>query len=376
MIEIKESENDKGEIVHQLYIDGVRISDLGIEKRDGRFNLIQPESSFESLKKIKFSELLEMNFGKIYLEIESPKLELEVSELDLESKLMTYRRTGVSTKVIEKLKKSKKKSRNLYFILDLDEFRNNEGEFTIFFSIDDVDLSWRKPYSFGEYQYFLCRNLNGTLNNGLYVEGTAFTFRVRSFDDSIGDILEEIQDGIHQAHEQTLEQLATQISEDSITIIRSFPPEFRTACEQYLLYFAEFLNDLGVKAKADLSHESEITFLAITPDGKHVSLRKIHEALSIFLELPKSPFIEVENENNGIREIKYIQEVNNLKAKLAQSEIQIRHERELGEEKERTIKLLSFLTSSLKGEVEKSRLTEKKDEIFTKRNRQNRKNKD
>ena len=63
----------------------------------------------------------------------------------------------------------------------------------------------------------------------------------------------------------------------------------QVACEQYLLYFVQFLKDLGVDATASLTHDAGSVLFAVTPtDGRH-ALERIREALDLYLNLPSSP---------------------------------------------------------------------------------------
>ena len=44
-----------------------------------------------------------------------------------------------------------------------------------------------------------------------------------------------------------------------------FPDAVRVPCEQYLLYFAQFLRDLGVEASSELRHEVGMVLFSVTP---------------------------------------------------------------------------------------------------------------
>jgi hypothetical protein len=147
------------------------------------------------------------------------------------------------------------------------------------------------------------------------------------------------------------------------SVFREFelPSHVRVACEQYLLFFVEFLRDLGVNATSDLRHEAGKVLFTVTPDDKKVSLDKIRTALEVYLELPKKPYFDEENQTNGVREIKYIQEVTTLKMRLSVAEIQLKtqkqlfaKEKEIVAEKERVIQVLSLFTKSIIEETKNS----------------------
>lgn len=91
------------------------------------------------------------------------------------------------------------------------------------------------------------------------------------------------------------EARSTNTTFDEKSLIRgfSFPEEVRSSCEQYLLYFVQFLKDVGgVEARASLQHESgesgQVLF-SVTPEVGKVALEKVHRALDIYLQLPRRP---------------------------------------------------------------------------------------
>lgn len=68
----------------------------------------------------------------------------------------------------------------------------------------------------------------------------------------------------------------------------NFPEEVKTACEQYLLYFTEFLKDVGIEAVADIREEDGLVNFLVEPKDKHQALENIQELLGIYLKLPNS----------------------------------------------------------------------------------------
>jgi hypothetical protein len=73
---------------------------------------------------------------------------------------------------------------------------------------------------------------------------------------------------------------------NSQTFKFSFPPEFSTACEQYLLYFHEFLAEVGIAATTDIGHKAGKVLFTVTPESPDEALEKIRQALSIYCHLP------------------------------------------------------------------------------------------
>jgi hypothetical protein len=54
--------------------------------------------------------------------------------------------------------------------------------------------------------------------------------------------------------DEVIKRLQTRLGADSITTAFDFPDEVKVPCEQYLVYFVQFLRDIGVEATSDLQH--------------------------------------------------------------------------------------------------------------------------
>ncbi|HEX8317702.1 MAG TPA: hypothetical protein VF632_04840 [Longimicrobium sp.] len=50
--------------------------------------------------------------------------------------------------------------------------------------------------------------------------------------------------------------LSAEAQRDTLVTLFDFPPALSTACEQYLLYFVQFLRDLGIEAEGDVRHRA------------------------------------------------------------------------------------------------------------------------
>ena len=67
----------------------------------------------------------------------------------------------------------------------------------------------------------------------------------------------------------------------------NFNNRVETSCTRYLLYFIEFLRDLGIDSNSTVSRKDHETLFSIEPTDKDTSLRTIKEALAIYLALPE-----------------------------------------------------------------------------------------
>lgn len=88
-----------------------------------------------------------------------------------------------------------------------------------------------------------------------------------------------ISEIFNRAHDYVLRSKAI----EGISTQFNFPEESRHIYSQYLMYFGQFLEDLGIKAKISLSNEKESTILNIEPIHKDQALQDIRTALSAYL---------------------------------------------------------------------------------------------
>lgn len=66
----------------------------------------------------------------------------------------------------------------------------------------------------------------------------------------------------------------------------NFPPQYKHIYSQYLIYFGQFLEDLGIEAKVSLESEEDGTTLRVAPNNKDHALNEISAILATYLELP------------------------------------------------------------------------------------------
>jgi hypothetical protein len=131
---------------------------------------------------------------------------------------------------------------------------------------------------------------------------------------------------INKFHQEAIERLTGNFTFNSITALFNFTEELKTACEQYLLYFAQFLKDLGINATSSLKEEAGKVLFSVTPTDDIEALDKIREALAVYLKLPESPIIY----NESFAAMRLQQQIDNLHHSQRMAEREIRSsEREL-----------------------------------------------
>ncbi len=133
------------------------------------------------------------------------------------------------------------------------------------------------------------------------------------------------------AHQKAFNELSKKAKDNSLTTkLLNFPEEVRIPCEQYLLYFAEFLRDLGVNATTDITHEAGEILFRVTPSDSDQALDRIKFALDVFLQLPKGELVIVPDPDFEIAMLKVKANVDHLNSQLslAKAEIKVK-EREI-----------------------------------------------
>jgi len=178
---------------------------------------------------------------------------------------------------------------------------------------------WDRPWSFLVYRKELVRIVDelNPFSAALKVDGdqveVCYTCII-----SPSDRLEKLIDlceVLRIAHEQAERNLAAQIRPDSVVTYFDFPPQAKTACGQYLLYFAQFLADLGVTADCELKEEMGKVLFAVTPTTAEDALGKIRAVLAVYLRLPTSPIAK--NPGDGLQVQSMIAQIHHLKGQLA-----------------------------------------------------------
>jgi hypothetical protein len=162
---------------------------------------------------------------------------------------------------------------------------------------------WSLQYSFAEYCDIFHINIKNCFDQYEYEveenetrsDPNNFTISVyikhKFTKDSIMTNLEPYLVALENCHDETEEFLEGEIFDDNISTFFIFPEELKIPCEQYLLYFAQFLQDLGINATSNLIEEAGKVLFSVTPTDDKEALDKIREALAVYLNLPSSPIV-------------------------------------------------------------------------------------
>lgn len=159
---------------------------------------------------------------------------------------------------------------------------------------------WKRNYSFVEYRELFLNILLEkfaeweilvSLNDDGYKEFTdiKLTFSHKFENKIINQELSRYEKALEKIHTETIETLNQANYKNSIKTLFNFPNELKIPCEQYLLYFAQFLQDRGINTTSNLTEEAGKVLFSVTPTDDIEALDKIREALAVYLNLPSSP---------------------------------------------------------------------------------------
>lgn len=116
--------------------------------------------------------------------------------------------------------------------------------------------------------------------------GLRLVFPINDSESNIGDSLTTIIGCLKASELQTISACSEEDKDKSLASYFSFPEELRTVCEQYLLYFGEFLRDIGINVSVELKEETDRVLFSVTPRDSNEALDRIRQVLDLYLGLP------------------------------------------------------------------------------------------
>ena len=155
---------------------------------------------------------------------------------------------------------------------------------------------WKHPWSIADYGQSLEALIKTSRFNDLFFfnsHNSYFSFghvcNIRQENSILSEEIAFWEKEVNDVVTQLENQLAAQAMSTSFVTRFNFPPVQKTACEQYLLYFVQFLNDLGIEAEANLNHQGNDVLFSVTPKDKEQALSSIRDALTAYICIPSSP---------------------------------------------------------------------------------------
>ncbi|RBL92377.1 hypothetical protein [Chitinophaga flava] len=165
-------------------------------------------------------------------------------------------------------------------------------------SIDfDFEASlWAKPWSVLDFSSVFASVLEKLKTKYCYYQsdtddpfdGFGIKYDVEEKEMNLGICLAEMTETMQSAWNKTEEILQSKLDKDKLITYFHFPSSVKTACKQYLIYFTQFLSDLGIEAETEIEEKGGTTMLKVIPENKEEALSQIREALAVYLAIPGS----------------------------------------------------------------------------------------
>jgi hypothetical protein len=194
------------------------------------------------------------------------------------------------------------------------------------FSFEPAFDHWAKPWSIFDFASTLKKVVENCSIPGLsffqgdeesIVSYSALWVEPPTSEDTIQQVLDYWLPIIQEMCKEAEAILTASVHKGSIVALFNFAPEVKTACEQYLIYFVQFLEDLGIQAIADLQEQTRGMLFTVTPQSGPEALERIQEALAVYLQIPGSPDLEAEvARHNDIAVLQLAANVRHLQSQL------------------------------------------------------------
>ncbi len=197
-------------------------------------------------------------------------------------------------------------------------------------------INWNEVYSvksfFNKYEsrFNKKRNgWNGGFSRAKSNDSDLVTLGCAIFDctKNMGEICEMLVSKFFDLIEQTQEEINVEMEGASVTRFFNFPAEIKEPCEQYLIYFSKFLEDIGINATSSIEEKVNGVLFTVKPKDSVEALSMIKNALNIYLSLPEIPDLDKYaslNNDVGVRQL--VSNIHYLKSQLllCQSMIQMK----------------------------------------------------
>lgn len=181
--------------------------------------------------------------------------------------------------------------------VNLRNYSEDEDE-RVFATLSPQLTSWSKPWSFNQYfcafsaEFALCNRADMELKSNVDQYSDESGVEVTAFPTTqvpVSEIMDDLIAFLRDVHEATERRLVSNLNRGSLVTFFDFPPAVKAACEQYLQYFIQFLDDLGIEADSQITSEAGRVMFSVTPRSGVEALASIQEALQVYLKIPNHP---------------------------------------------------------------------------------------
>lgn len=181
--------------------------------------------------------------------------------------------------------------------IDSCKFRAEDKSILAQFNVEFEWEKWARAYSMSDVAESLKKHLEDEPSGFRYfvddeddfLNGFGIKYTIVKSEDSFGLVLSQLEPKIKSIMAAVEDRLLLESDSKSLVTMFNFPLRIRTVCEQYLIYFIQFLQDLGIEASGSISHEAGQVLFSVTPSDEQEGLERIREALTLYMKLPSHP---------------------------------------------------------------------------------------
>jgi len=245
----------------------------------------------------------------------------------------------------------------------------NRIEIGVYFYFD----SWKKQYSINEFTLILQNRLNNypflNSNTNIYLDDkpinltlSLYNIIVKNLQDTDipNNYIAPISKILEPLIIEIMEELDNKLQLDIYSTFFNFPSELKVACTQYLVYFVQFLIDLGIEVQTEIKDMPQGTFFSVIPQNKSEAISSIKQLLNDFMNAPGSAQFDIEvSSYQDIAAIQWQANILHLKSQISLANTQIQMKDAIIQMKEATINSLNLSIYQLS---EKIVTSNKKDE--------------
>lgn len=247
----------------------------------------------------------------VYFNNEIINLSIDNSIKDFFNFNITSFNFGLDTKEFQYLNWVKNDDYNVFFqqemncsLILLPQFLEWDKPFSILHFLQELELSLKKD------------NIVADFSDDLIYEGILITFNIYP-EKSIFQEYNRILKLVNNKCSEIFYNLKENNLNNELLSVFSFPQEIKQACEQYLIYFSKFLQDLGIEVVSKIDSQTKTTFFTVIPLDSGEALINIKKLLDIYLSIPQTNDLETYSLNyNDVSVQQLMANVYHLKSQL------------------------------------------------------------
>jgi len=141
---------------------------------------------------------------------------------------------------------------------------------------------------------------------------------------TLKDLYNTLMPKVDEIHQKALNNLKESFANYPFKAQFVFPDHIKHECEQYLVYFGQFLSDIGIDSHTEISRKGKKILFSVAPKDQNEAIERVSQAFSLFLTIPALHNENIKPVSTGVaNQIKFQRmgaAINNLKSQLRLAE--------------------------------------------------------